>query len=308
MSNIDASTATSTTPLDYTPTEGAGAVCLPPQGNSVEQSEAQTAPPATQSAADGARECSTPTLEGYAQHREDVAQVLKEDPRYQEAEAKLKLAGQLKKDFAAVEGFTIVSGDNLLNYGDVHAVANNPAASKAVRDAAKRLLENWSEMGGGTLLKGSQVQQHAVAMKKERDAIEAEVSAALRGVAPELPIVPAVTVEAGGDGVENSGGSVQETKEVKTNPADDVPKPAPSTKPGLDGALENLGNGLDHVMAKIDAVANSDMEPGAKQAALTKLQFEQQALANMMNQLSTMMSNMVKLWSDIAMNAVRNIR
>jgi flagellin-like hook-associated protein FlgL len=83
----------------------------------------------------------------------------------------------------------------------------------------------------------------------------------------------------------------------------------PSTKPGIEGALENLGNLGDDLQKQItDTINDPNMDATSKQAKLTQLQSQQQSVMNMLNQISQMLQNVVKMWSDIAMNSVRNMK
>ena len=98
-------------------------------------------------------------------------------------------------------------------------------------------------------------------------------------------------------------------KDAVQDVLDSVPKPARSTKPGMEGALDNLGNTADYLQKQMEAVSSDpDLDPASKTAKLSNLQFQQQSAMNMLTQLSQMMQNTIKLWSDIAMNSVRNIK
>jgi len=104
------------------------------------------------------------------------------------------------------------------------------------------------------------------------------------------------------------------TNDPKTpdGPPPPPPKAPPSGKSGVEGASENLANGVDWLQQQIMDLSNYAQqhpeEANALQGRITILNNQMQAMLNMQNQLMTMMSNMSKMFSDIAMNAIRNMR
>jgi hypothetical protein len=82
---------------------------------------------------------------------------------------------------------------------------------------------------------------------------------------------------------------------------------------GLDGAVEALyakQSSLEQQIEAATAKASSDDPKVAAegQRELQRLMNRQQAVANMLNLINTMMSNLAKLYSDMAMTAVRNMK
>jgi hypothetical protein len=134
---------------------------------------------------------------------------------------------------------------------------------------------------------------------------------------PEVPPKPTVPGAVPSAGATPSGGPTGATQSSASNSgttsaADEIPLPAPSTKPGLEGATENLANAADHLQAQMIKLAEEASKDPTKATLnaqkIAMLQTQIQSLTNMMSQLQQMMSNMSKLWSDVAMNSVRNLK
>ncbi len=318
--NHDCSTQLDTGP-DVGQTSQANAVTS--QGNTVQQAQsaATGSPPPPSSSARG---MCPPAVSGYAASQQQIQAALAGDVRYQELSNAVTTGEEYLKRFANVNAHTVFNGDNAMTLGEIVAVANdknNPANADA-----KWLLEHaevWSSASGldgrnPGLLTGTEVQQYINNKKAARNARHDEVSAEVKG---NPPAKGTKETEGGKGKDEVAGGEVStegeaaQTDEAKApkktadEVAESVPKAPPSSKSGLDGALDNLVSGADRAERQIEAVINdpnlSDLE---KQQKLSKLQQQQQMYMNMLNQLQSMISNTAKLWSDIAMNAVRNIR
>lgn len=130
--------------------------------------------------------------------------------------------------------------------------------------------------------------------------------------------VPATgTSGSGATGATGAGGTNGPTEgdrvaaEIK---AGEAPRPPPSKLGGLEGASENMSNMLGWAEGEFDrltALMGKASDPGAQkmiEQKLNQLSRLMQALTAMQNQIMTMMSNLSKMYSDIAMNAIRNMR
>lgn len=243
---------------------------------------------------------------------------LKTDPAFLEAQAALAEVSTLEADFTLVDRHTGAAADKRIEYGNLVALVNDKGADAAARAAAQRLLDNaslWNAISKDDQWVGihdvkALIQERKNAVNTAREAV-ANQARAERGV-------PTATTGASNDAATMNPGAGTTTPDG-TTPADGTsptdattPKPPPSTKPGVEGALENLANGQDWIQKELERLANEAAADPSKatalQAKMTMLQNQYQALANMTTQLSQMLSNLTKMWSDIAMNSVRNIK
>ncbi len=117
----------------------------------------------------------------------------------------------------------------------------------------------------------------------------------------------------------STGGTSGTDKKEGTPPPKDpndivsqVPKPTPSTKAGMEGAMENLNNAQDYlqnaIMKLAEEAAKNPEKAQALNARISMMQNQLQAIGNMISQMMNMISNLSKLWSDVAMNAIRNMK
>jgi hypothetical protein len=239
---------------------------------------------------------------------QEVSERLANDPDYQRVDQELKDALGLQKDWLLVEGNSPMANDGKLTLADISVVASDPLRPQNVRDAANRLLANptfLTAVNKDDTLASAQdvaayVQGLRTEMKAQKDAVTAEVKQE-RGVQ--------ANPQAGAAADSATPNGAPAPAATGSTPAQSVPLPPPSDKPGMEGAMENLGNMGDYYSKQMLAIANdSSIDPGKKSALIADLQTKQQATMNMLNQLIQMMQNTSKLWSDIAMNSVRNIK
>lgn len=239
-------------------------------------------------------------------------QAAQPDPNYVDPKAK-----QLSNDAALVEAYqggiwNIGANDGLLSIEDVKNAAQNPALPKGVREAAIRLL---GEMDTLANLKGPDglISRGAIAnYVKNENTKGPKVGTSenpATGTAGPVITPPAAGSTPGADTSPGTGGT-------PAPPTTNVPAPGSSQPVSgnqtLDGAASNVGTAMDKIQAEITRLANESATSPEKAAAnnglIMKLQNQYQSLANLQNQLQTMVSNMTKLFSEISMNAIRNIR
>lgn len=126
---------------------------------------------------------------------------------------------------------------------------------------------------------------------------------------------------ANGVGVGNTGPVVAQTQSAATgtpspaalDAANETPRPAPSSRGGLEGAEENVSNMVtwgENEISRLSAAYQAETDPGKQATIKTRidqLTRQMQAIVAMDNQLTTMMSNLLKMYSDMAMTAIHNM-
>ncbi len=271
----------------------------PPPKNEVQQLVDAAPPPQTQTPTSAARESTQPASTGYAASVEHGAEPVK-SPELQAAE-------QLQRDIqylVSIPNQERWRKDATVSATWVRAVANDGARSQGSRDAAAQVLSNPAfaradANGDGQV---SLAEATAYLDKLKGQAVGNSSSHGVSGSSSGSEIGSTSSVSTGS--MEQTGSSDSGSGSSSISGS----KP-PSTKPGIEGALENLGNLGDDLQRQItDTINDPKMDATSKQAKLTQLQSQQQSVMNMLNQISQMLQNVVKMWSDIAMNSVRNIR
>lgn len=309
MTPISNNTAVNHAVADFETQAASGAKAInvpPPPKNAVEQHAPNAPPPSAHGPASDARDATQPTSTGYAA---STPPPNVDGGRPPVASQESMDAAQLAKDMQYIlsipnQEFGGTKGVVSLEW--LRAVANDPFRGPDSKAAAHRLLSNstWAHADAdhsGKLTLGEAV-AYADKMKGQSSGASTASSTASAGHAPS---------DADVTGTSSSGNAASTDAPKKTvqDVMDSVPKPAPSSKNGMEGALENLGNTADYLQKQMEAIANDpNIDPSLKTAKLSNLQAQQQAAMNMLNQLAQMMQNTIKLWSDIAMNSVRNIK
>lgn len=93
-----------------------------------------------------------------------------------------------------------------------------------------------------------------------------------------------------------------------------TPRPEMSHGGGLEGAQDNMTKTLGWCEQEIDRLTElmgKTSDPAVQkqlEMKINRLTRQLQSVTAMINQISTLISNLSKMWSDIAMNAIRNIR
>lgn len=292
--------------------------------NGTGQSSAAGAP------ADGAREATEPAKAGWRSVNEEVEERLNADPEYAELKAKYETHKGMANDFAIVDqACWFGPGDGLLGLADIQSVANDPAQTPEARAAAQRLLQDMAVFNeaaaGNQQLTSSEVMTFLKNLKGELSARKAAMTEKVEGEHAKKAeqssgsAASGQTGQAGRAGGNGQAGATAEGKDAATQEViaqidQSNPKPAPSEFSGLEGATENMNNMIGWGESEIDRLTEL-MGKTDDPATLKKLENKinqmtrrMQQMTALMNQLATAMQNISKMYSDIAMNAVRNMR
>lgn len=285
----------------------------PPPPNST--GRAPPPPPShnTGSPTQGAGGTTTAPVPGYASNAAEIEARLATHADYQATVKELEALKALRADMNL-----LANGEGNVSTSFLKAVSADGGRTQAERDAADRLLAcpQLSE-----IMRGRHSRDDGLANTADLDLVISRREEKLTSIRTE--VADALFPKPGNTGqvTSPSTGDTPPAGDTAPSPSptpgpspiqeilDGVPKPPPSTSPGMSGTLENLGNTADHLAKQMEAIANDpNLDPGVKAAKMAELQAKQQSVMNMLNQLSQMLSNVAKLWSDIAMNSVRNIK
>lgn len=268
----------------------------------------------------GAREAAT-------QRHNEIEQMTEErlasNPEYQDLKTKFDTWKDVEADFALIDGNTLGKNDGKIDLAALQALSGDENANQAARDAANRLLNNraiWNELASGldghndNLVGIDDVRRFVAGMKaglKEmRSSARAEVTAEL-GPAPNAQ--PATSTAATGAAAATAGPG-SDPKAIMVEAGNALPKPAPSQFSGLEGASENLNNMVGWAEAETDRLTTlmgkTDDPAVLKQleTKINQMSRRMQQMTALMNQVMTAMQNISKMYSDIAMNSVRNMK
>lgn len=281
------------------------------------QGAASQADPSTSTPTGGGRETTTSNVPGYAEIERMTQERLEADPEYQKLKAKEAALAQAQLDFATVDGITFLGKDDgIVTIQELRSLAEDPLRDEAIRNAAQRLLNNtalWNELAKnlsdgvvdnkvGTADVMRLIEDTAAKLKGMREEtrtdIRGEVGAAVAANAAQAPGA------AGGSGASAAAGGSPLFR-----------SPTLSAKPGMEGAVENINNTLQSIGNEIADISmqltNSKLTPEDRQALQNKyndlLQL-QGMLTNMFKQLQEAIASMIKMYSDVAMNSVRNMK
>lgn len=255
-----------------------------------------------------------------AEINEMTEERLSEDPAYAKLQKKYEEWKDLETVFSAIEDHTVFAGDQKISLRDLEVLRDDPNADPGARAAANRLLNDksiWNELATGldgkndNVVGVADVQRFLEKMttgladmkEKVRGEVQAEM-AAERGVATGTQTQAGAT--ASGSGATESGSG--EAKPL-------FKAPTPSTKGGMEGAVENVNNTLAAVADATNDLAVQLMDPNLSAADRQKLQAKyndlqqlQQMLTAMFTQLQQNISNLMKMYSDVAQNSIRNMK
>lgn len=261
----------------------------------------------------------TTTKSMSAQIKEEVEARLAANTDYAEQKDLLSRMQARAEDFSLVERNAWGANDGILEWADIAMVAADPCRPDHVREAAQRLLndpEVWrafakNDMKASTDDVYTAINDAKAGIKKIEVDTEAEVRVDL-----------GAPVKGGTSGTDaNSKGPAADTEAAgtKKDPVaaeidQALPKPAPSTMGGLEGANENANNLLgwaENEMDRLNALLAKTDDPATQKQIenkMNQLTRRMQSITAMITQLATMMSNISKMYSDIAMNSVRNMK
>lgn len=313
-------------------------------GNSVSESgQAQHSSPS--SPTDGGREATNGPLT-YEETERLTGERLAGNSDYQALSVKLDTWKDLENDFATIDahtGFPFGTGDGIVTLQDLRALSDDPFADPDAKAAANRLLSHmsiWNELAKGdnkvgthdvTDFLNAQRAQLAGMKNEARAQITAEHAQAqtaagvgAAGATPATGGTPATGAPAAGTPAATAAGTPAETPEEAKKKADAkalmeeagkaLPKPPPSQFSGMEGASENMNNMIGWAEAETDRLTTlmgkTDDPAVLKQleTKINQMSRRMQQMTALMNQLMTAMQNISKMYSDIAMNSVRNMR
>lgn len=271
--------------------------------------------------AQGARETVT---QRHAEINQMAEERLQENPEYVKLKAKQDVWGDIETIYALIDDNSLWAGDRKITLDDVKVLAADPNRSDAARAAAQRLLDNpsiWNELATGLdgkndgLVGAADVQRFVERMQSGiaamRDSARAEVMGEMAAERSAQQGGSGATHSTGNnaahDGATGSSSAAAEGKLFKA--------PTPSTKGGMEGAVENVTNTLSAVAdatAELSAqLMNPDLSSAERQklqAKYNELQQLQQMLTSMFSQLQQNISNLMKMYSEVAENSIRNMK
>lgn len=272
------------------------------QSNEVGGSSALTPSLNSSGPADGARAATEPSKSGYEQFLEALNERLAIDPEYLAAKERLDTWGNVEALLDAVDRFTgLIPGDETITWANICAMAKDDVLpNPEAQAAAKKLMANralFNEISGG---------KNSLTLEDARKFVETLKAAVASAKASATEEVKAELKERRASSTEGRSWTGRSSGNSDAAPI------AMSTRPGVEGAMENLGNVADSLQAQMLELAKKAAEDPSKavqyQQQIAQLQNQYQAITNMMNQLTQMISNLSKMWSDVAMNSIRNVK
>ncbi len=176
--------------------------------------------------------------------------------------------------------------DGILSRHDLECAANDTTIDANARELASKLLNSrmFTLIAGAD---GNISREELVAYRKQVQA-QLDGKTVSNGALPEPAMQQLGTLT-------STASALTATQQAATG----------------DRALERLGNAIDTLqqrLAQLASEASDKPEDAAKkQAEIAKLNGQLQVLLNLQTTISTMLSNVAKMWSDISSNALRNI-
>lgn len=240
---------------------------------------------------------------------------LMRDPDYRELKELLDKCDGLEAMFYLIDTHVGTRNNDTICLDDILALVGDvKQPNKAVRDAGVWLNDHrevWSAIAKGDALVGlHDVKEFIAGLKAQLK--EMKTTARAKVDAENVPAPPATTPQPGAAGAQSGAGGTGTPAPAGPSVESLVPRPPPSSLPGMDGATENLSITADYLQAQMMALAQEASDKPEKATLnaqkIAMLQNKFQAVTNMMNQLTQMLSNMSKMWSDVAMNSIRNLK
>lgn len=246
---------------------------------------------------------------------QEVNERLAGDPEYASALAEYEQAKQLQEFYDLIDSSVGMQFNGNICRDDIIALVNDVhAPNKAARDAAKFLNDHpgiWNALAKGDAFVGAHDVQEYIANKKA--AVDAKKSQVKSDVQAERGIQTNQNAATGG-AAPATGGAAAPNEVIEEAKNGAPPKPAPSTRGGLEGAEENTSNMMGWMEGEFDrltALMGKTDDPKAQkqlEMQLNQLSRRMQQMTAMLNQITSMMSNISKMYADIAMNSIRNMR
>jgi len=265
---------------------------------------------------DGAREATKPTHKEIEQLAEERAM---ENPDYAELKAKLEACSGLEDMFVLIDKNVGWRNDDTITMDDILALVNDTnQPNKEARAAAKWLNDHRDVLS--SLKKGDdRIGLHDVKefiagikaqLKELKDGARAEIKSESGIKTDSTPANTAAT----GSTATPATASGADPKAIMEEAGRALPKPPPSQFSGLEGASDNMNNMIGWAEAETDRLTTlmgkTDDPAVLKQleTKINQMSRRMQQMTALMNQLMTAMQNISKMYSEIAMNSVRNMR
>lgn len=239
---------------------------------------------------------------------------LMEDPEYRKLKEQLDLCGGLEDVLLQIDSVGIFSNDRKICWDDVQALVNDVhQPNTAAREAAKFLNDHkqiWAAIcGDDNLVSLADVQKYLTGMKDQLKAMKDSARA-------DIKAENGVGASSSPSAATGTGAAASTSQPTSSEgPGQLFKAPTLSTKPGMEGAVENIGNTLTAIgNATSDLaaqLANPDLKPEERQklqARYNELQQLQSMLTAMYTQIQEAIANLMKMYSDVAKNSIQNMR
>ncbi|MCU0697622.1 MAG: hypothetical protein MUC96_13935 [Myxococcaceae bacterium] len=269
-------------------------------------SEGTVTPPATKRAEGGGQDAA-PVKDPRQEALDTNAQIEREN---KELDKQIKEKTDIKEALLKVTTHGL-AGDSYLSKQELLDLLQS--TDDGQRKAAEILLKNWDRLpvpkyrdwGGG--MNANEMRAAAMTIAGEVDALTARKREPVPVPGPQSSSAPSV-------GQPNPGGNAAPPTGPggSSPPVADLPPTQVPHKEISGTGPERLGQVCDNLSAQIDAlIKEAEMHPEKAQsimAKVTKLTNQMQMLSNLMNQIFTMQSNLSKLFSEMSMTSIRNMR
>ena len=303
-------------------THSHGASSVPNQSNTVcsDNNGTQSTSQAQQSEpTDGARATTTQSCIDPGYGMEQMSK-LQDDPDYKDTLYLLDKAEQLERgqglyfidaEFGGL--FGIGKNDGMIDRGNIEAAAKDPCSPG--HEAAKMLMENPRlfaaiDANNDGLITKDELHAFIDKMKAQKKSIED--SYALKAKSPSIGIVTGPVIKP--TPPPGQGSKPQPPPVTHAPPPPPPSTPVLSSRGGLEGASENINNALsscEDQMAQLSAQMAATDDPkqqAAIQNKMNALERRMQMLSSMYQEIMTVLSNLSKMQSDIAMTFIRNMK
>jgi hypothetical protein len=266
-----------------------------------------------------------PSGEGYPAAPPDPLASLKQDPVYQADVAALGEMGEIITNpdaYAELEDTykgAATDADSVITWGDASFAANDCKDGSNPRQLSDEALKLAKLLGnkdffdridtnGDGKIDPTELRAAYEALKGQ--IADQESKAKASAAAPATGTTPAASnSEPAAASTPGDSAAKIDLKSSKVKP------PEPSKKTGADGAIENMNNGIGYTQDCITDIMNKMSDPNITDvqrqqlnAKLQQLQSSLQMMTNALNNFVQMMQNLAKMYSDIAMNAIRNLK
>lgn len=281
---------------------------------------------ASSSPTDGAREETKPlTHKEIEQLSEERAM---ENPDYAKLKEQLESCSGLEEMFHLIDKNVGWRNDDKITMDDILALVNDTNQPNKELRAAAKWLNDHGEILSALKKDDNLIGLHDVKnfisglkaqLKDMKDSARADIKAEHTVQTPAQ--TAATNAPSSGAAANGAAATTTETdpkklaaKAIMDEAEKSLPKPAPSQFAGMEGASENMNNMIGWAEAETDRLTTlmgkTDDPAVLKQleTKINQMSRRMQQMTALMNQLMTAMQNISKMYSDIAMNSVRNMR